>query len=122
MPHWSDTECRRYGATVTGEEAITQAAILAGPDGEGILREFLSKEFTPRFPKAEIDKVVESSLKGAPCLRGEVDAQYFLQRLSRCAAAYSTAHTLYHGCCESAWGGDDALDSLANSECAAIGN
>ena len=63
MPHWSDTECRRYGATVSGEEAITQAAILAGADGEGMLREFLSKEFTPRFPKAEIDKVVENSLK-----------------------------------------------------------
>ena len=37
-------------------------------------------------------------------------------------AAYSAAHTLYHGCCESTWGGRNALDSLANSECAAIGN
>jgi non-heme chloroperoxidase len=63
MPHWSATECRRYGATVTGEEAINQAAMLAGTDGEGMLREFLSKEVTPRFPKAEIDKVVENSLK-----------------------------------------------------------
>lgn len=63
MPDWSDAECRQYGASVTGEEAIAQAAMLAGPDGETMLREFLSSEFTPRFPKADIVGVVENSLK-----------------------------------------------------------
>jgi non-heme chloroperoxidase len=62
MPGWSDTLCRRYGATVTGEEAIDQAATLAGPDGEEMLTQFLSGEFTPNFPRAEIEKIVASSL------------------------------------------------------------
>ena len=62
MPCWSDTQCRRYGATVTGEEAIDQAATLAGPNGEEMLRQFLSSEFTPNFPRAEIEKIIASSL------------------------------------------------------------
>jgi non-heme chloroperoxidase len=62
MPCWSDAECRRYGATMTGGEAIAQAATLAGPNGEEMLRQFLSSEFTPNFPRAEIEKIIERSL------------------------------------------------------------
>jgi non-heme chloroperoxidase len=62
MPCWSEAQCRRYGATVTGEEAIAQAATLAGPNGEEMLRQFLSREFTPNFPTAENEKIIESSL------------------------------------------------------------
>lgn len=62
MPSWSAAECQRYGAAVTGAEAIAQAATLADPNGEEMLRQFLSKEFTPNFPRAEIEKIIESSL------------------------------------------------------------
>jgi hypothetical protein len=47
---------------VTGEEALAQAVTLAGPNGEEMLRQFLSSEFTPNFARAEIEKIIESSL------------------------------------------------------------
>ena len=62
-PEWSEAECRRYGAAVGGEEALSMAATLAGPDGEQMLRRFLADEFSPGFPKADIAQVVEGSLK-----------------------------------------------------------
>lgn len=62
-PEWSEAECRRYGATVGGEEALALAATLAGPDGEQILRNFLASEFSPEFAKVDIDRVIEGSLK-----------------------------------------------------------
>ena len=62
MPFWSDTQCRQYGATVTGEEAIDQAATLAGPNGEEMLRQFLSSEFTPNFPRTKVEKIIAGSL------------------------------------------------------------
>ena len=34
----------------------------AGPNGEEMLRQFLSSEFTPNFPRAEIEKIITSSL------------------------------------------------------------
>jgi non-heme chloroperoxidase len=62
-PEWSEAECRRYGAVVGAEDAMSMAAALAGPDGEAMLRGFLANEFSPGFSKAEIDQVIEGSLK-----------------------------------------------------------
>jgi non-heme chloroperoxidase len=62
-PGWSEAECRRYGAAVGGKEALSMAATLAGPDGEQMLRRFLTDEFSPWFPKADIAQVIEGSLK-----------------------------------------------------------
>jgi non-heme chloroperoxidase len=62
-PEWSEAECRRYGAVVGAEEALSMAATLAGPDGESMLRRFLTEEFSPDFPKADIARVIEGSLK-----------------------------------------------------------
>jgi non-heme chloroperoxidase len=42
-PEWSEAECRRYGAVVGADEALSIAATLAGPDGESMLRRFLTE-------------------------------------------------------------------------------
>lgn len=60
---WSEAEIRRYGAVTGADEAMGMAATLAGPDGEAMLRGFLASEFSPDFPKADIDRVIEGSLK-----------------------------------------------------------
>jgi len=62
-PEWSEAECRKYGASTGGDEALALAAAVAGPDGEQTLRGFLANEFSPGFPKADIAQVVEGSLK-----------------------------------------------------------
>jgi non-heme chloroperoxidase len=62
-PGWSEAECRQYGASVEGTEALARAAAIAGPDGERVLRGFLSSEFSPGFPEAEVARVIEGSLK-----------------------------------------------------------
>lgn len=62
-PEWSEAECRRYGASVGGDEALAMAATVAGPDGEQVLRNFLASEFSPEFAKVDIDRVIEGSLK-----------------------------------------------------------
>jgi non-heme chloroperoxidase len=62
-PEWSEAECRKYGASTGGDEALDLAANVAGPDGEQMLRNFLSDEFGPEFPKADVAQVVEGSLK-----------------------------------------------------------
>lgn len=62
-PEWSEAECRRYGALASGNEAQAQAAAIAGSDGERVLRDFLSREFSPDFLESEIARVIEGSLK-----------------------------------------------------------
>jgi non-heme chloroperoxidase len=62
-PGWSDTDCREYGASVEGNDALAQAAAIAGPDGECVLRDFLSREFSPEFPESEVTRVIEGSLR-----------------------------------------------------------
>ena len=62
-PEWSEAECRKYGASTGGDEVLALAAAVAGPNGEQMLRNFLGDEFSPDFPKAEISKVIEGSLK-----------------------------------------------------------
>lgn len=62
-PGWSEAECRKYGASAEGNEALAQAAAVAGPDGERVLRDFLSREFSPEFPESEVARVIEGSLK-----------------------------------------------------------
>jgi non-heme chloroperoxidase len=62
-PGWSESECREYGALEDTNKAVAQAAAIAGPDGERVLREFLSGEFSPEFPESEVGRVVEASLR-----------------------------------------------------------
>ena len=62
-PEWSDAECREYGAGSSGDEALALAAAIAGPDGEQIVRDFLSSMFPSDFPKADVARVIEGSLK-----------------------------------------------------------
>jgi len=62
-PGWSETECREYGASADGNDALAQAAAIAGPDGERVLRDFISHEFSPEFPEAEMASVIEGSLR-----------------------------------------------------------
>jgi non-heme chloroperoxidase len=62
-PGWSATQCREYGASVEGSDALAQAAAIAGRDGERALRDFLSREFSPAFPESEVASVVEGSLR-----------------------------------------------------------
>jgi non-heme chloroperoxidase len=62
-PEWSEMESRSYGASVDGNEALAQAAAIAGPHGERALREFLSNEFSPDLPEAVAARVIEGSLK-----------------------------------------------------------
>jgi non-heme chloroperoxidase len=62
-PEWSEAECSRYGASSGGDEALALAASIAGMDGEKMLHNFLASMFTPGFPKADVARVVEGSLK-----------------------------------------------------------
>ncbi|MGI9570828.1 MAG: alpha/beta fold hydrolase [Desulfobulbia bacterium] len=62
-PDWSEAKCQLYGAAVTGDEALEQAATLAGPDGGAMLSNFLTSEFSKEFSSTEIEKIVENSLK-----------------------------------------------------------
>jgi non-heme chloroperoxidase len=62
-PEWHEAECRKYGASVSGDEALALAAAIAGPEGERKLREFLSNEFSPGVSPAEVARVIENSLK-----------------------------------------------------------
>jgi pimeloyl-ACP methyl ester carboxylesterase len=43
-------------------DALAQAASIAGPDGERVLRGFLSREFSTEFPESEVARVIEGSL------------------------------------------------------------
>jgi non-heme chloroperoxidase len=120
MPCWSDAECRRYGATVTGEEAIAQAATLAGPNGEEMLRQFLSSEFTPNFPRAEIEKIIESSLAVPRDYAAKLmlsisysDYRDVLPRIRRPTLCIT-------GCREPTRSGGHALDRVPNPTCQVI--
>jgi len=62
-PGWSEAQCRQYGASAQGDEALAQATAIAGPGGEHVLRDFLTREFTPDFPTSEIARVIEGSLR-----------------------------------------------------------
>jgi len=62
-PGWSEKVCREYGASANGDEMFAQAAAIAGPDGERVLSNFLSREFSPGFPESELARVIEGSLK-----------------------------------------------------------
>jgi non-heme chloroperoxidase len=62
-PGWSEQECRDYGASAESDEMFAQAAAIAGPDGERVLRDFLSREFSAEFPDSEVARVIEGSLK-----------------------------------------------------------
>jgi non-heme chloroperoxidase len=62
-PGWSETECREYGASADGNTALAQAAAIAGPEGERVLRDFLAHEFGPEFPESEVTSVIEGSLR-----------------------------------------------------------
>ncbi|GKS58569.1 hypothetical protein YTPLAS18_20960 [Nitrospira sp.] len=62
-PEWSDQECRQYGVVAGGDQALALAASVAGPDGEQVLRDFLTSEFSLDVPKREVERVIEGSLK-----------------------------------------------------------
>lgn len=62
-PEWSEEECRRFGVMVGGDEALSVASSVAGPDGQQTLCNFLANEFSPGFPEADIDRVIQGSLK-----------------------------------------------------------
>jgi len=62
-PGWSEAKCRNYGASTEVNDALAQAAAIAGPGGEAALREFLSREFDPGFSESEITRVIQGSLK-----------------------------------------------------------
>jgi non-heme chloroperoxidase len=62
-PGWSERECRDFGASADGNEALAQAAAIAGPEGERVLCDFLSREFSSEFPESEVARVIEGSLK-----------------------------------------------------------
>jgi non-heme chloroperoxidase len=62
-PGWSEMDCRAFGASVEGNDAFAQAAAIAGPDGERVLRDFLSHEFSREFPESEIASITEGSLR-----------------------------------------------------------
>jgi len=62
-PDWSEAECRKYGASMKGDDALAQAAAIAAPDGERVLRNFLSGEFGPELSASEVASVIEGSLK-----------------------------------------------------------
>lgn len=62
-PEWSEPDCRRYGAFVDGQEALALAAAVVGPDVEQVLRDFLADEFSADFPRSEIARAIEGSLK-----------------------------------------------------------
>ncbi|WP_455387868.1 alpha/beta fold hydrolase [Petrachloros mirabilis] len=62
-PEWSEEECRRYGAVAGGDRALSLAASVAGPDGEQVMRDFLTREFSADFPKRDVARVIEGSLK-----------------------------------------------------------
>ncbi len=62
-PGWSEKECQNYGASAEVNEALAQAAAIAGPDGERVLRDFLSREFSQEFPKSEVARGIKGSLK-----------------------------------------------------------
>jgi len=61
-PDWSESQCREYGASVDASAAFAQAAAIAGPDGERVLRDFLASEFSPEVPDAEVARVIDGSL------------------------------------------------------------
>jgi non-heme chloroperoxidase len=60
---WSDAECRRYGATVGGDEVLQAAADVGGAGGEAASREFLAGMFTPAFSRGELNRVIDNALK-----------------------------------------------------------
>jgi non-heme chloroperoxidase len=62
-PGWSETECGEYGASVEGNDALAQAAAIAGREGERALRDLLSHEFSSEFPESEVTSVIEGSLR-----------------------------------------------------------
>lgn len=62
-PGWSDAQCREYGASLDPNDAWAQAAAVAGPESEQVLRDFLSQEFSPGFPESELEDVIQGSLK-----------------------------------------------------------
>lgn len=62
-PEWSQEECRKYGASTGGDEALSLAAAVGGPDGEQVLRGFLAKEFSPDFPSGDMARMIEGSMK-----------------------------------------------------------
>ena len=62
-PGWSERECREYGAIAEWNDMSVQAAAITGPEGERVLRNFLSREFSPEFPESEVERVIAGSLK-----------------------------------------------------------
>jgi non-heme chloroperoxidase len=36
-PEWSEAECRKYGASLGGDEVLAMAAAIVGPDGEQVM-------------------------------------------------------------------------------------
>jgi pimeloyl-ACP methyl ester carboxylesterase len=48
---------------VDPSEAFALAAEVAGPKGDRVLRDFLSREFSGGFPQSEIERVVQGSLR-----------------------------------------------------------
>ena len=62
-PEWSEADCENYGASVDANALLAQAAAIAGPDGERVLRGFLSNLFRADFIELEFEQVLEGSLK-----------------------------------------------------------
>jgi non-heme chloroperoxidase len=62
-PEWSEAECRKYGASLGGDEVLAMAAAIVGSDGEQVMHNFISSMFSPGFPTADIAGIIEDSLK-----------------------------------------------------------
>ncbi|MEP3276253.1 MAG: alpha/beta hydrolase [Stappiaceae bacterium] len=61
-PGWTEEQCRQFGASVGGDQAVTEAQTLSGPEGTETMRSFLESMFTPRCPAGDRSGIIESSL------------------------------------------------------------
>jgi non-heme chloroperoxidase len=94
-PEWSEAECRRYGASVGGDEALFLTAAIAGPDGEQKLRNFLANEFSPGFSTAEVAQVIENALKMPRSAVAELMLSVMQAGLPGYASPHPAAHALH---------------------------
>ena len=63
QPWWSEQERLNFGCRDTPESLFDFCADLAGPDGERVTRDLFCGLFTPSYPAAEADNVVDEILK-----------------------------------------------------------
>ncbi len=62
-PHWSENDCKHYGAVATGDEVMEIADTLTGPDGEALMKNFIVHMFDPDFNAEALQQIINESLK-----------------------------------------------------------